>query len=240
MRILITNDDSVSAGQLIPLIRWCRKFGEVVVAVPKYEQSGKSHGIELHTHIEAVEKDIAPDIKVWTVDSTPADCIRFAILGLNLKVDLVISGVNRGFNIGTDTMYSGTVGAACEATALGIKALAFSTCPEYYEKALQHLDGIMEFVMSNKLLDINPIYNINIPENPKGIRITRQGGSYYSDDFVHIGDGLYRPTGKCVYEDSNDDTLDSDSVMRGYITIMPLTIDRTNYEAYNKLKLLFK
>ena len=240
MRILITNDDSVSAGQLIPLIRWCRKFGEVVVAVPKYEQSGKSHGIELHTHIEAVEEDIAPDIKVWTVDSTPADCIRFAILGLNLKVDLVISGVNRGFNIGTDTMYSGTVGAACEATALGIKALAFSTCPEYYEKALQHLDGIMEFVMSNKLLDINPIYNINIPENPKGIRITRQGGSYYSDDFVHIGDGLYRPTGKCVYEDTNDDTLDSDSVMRGYITIMPLTIDRTNYEAYNKLKSLLK
>lgn len=240
MRILITNDDSVSAGQLIPLIRWCRKFGEVVVAVPKYEQSGKSHGIELHTHIEAVEKDIAPDIKVWTVDSTPADCIRFAILGLNLKVDLVISGVNRGFNIGTDTMYSGTVGAACEATALGIKSLAFSTCPEYYEKALQHLDDIMEFVLDNKLLDINPIYNINIPENPKGIRITRQGGSYYSDDFVHIGDGLYRPTGKCVYEDTNDDTLDSDSVMRGYITIMPLTIDRTNYEAYNKLKSLLK
>ena len=115
-----------------------------------------------------------------------------------------------------------------------------STCPEYYEKALQHLDDIMEFVLDNKLLDINPIYNINIPENPKGIRITRQGGSYYSDDFVHIGDGLYRPTGKCVYEDTNDDTLDSDSVMRGYITIMPLTIDRTNYEAYNKLKSLLK
>lgn len=236
MKILITNDDSVSAGQLIPLIRWCRKFGEVTVAVPKYEQSGKSHGIELHTHIEAVEKNIAPDIKVWTVDSTPADCVRFAILGLQLDFDLVISGINRGFNIGTDTMYSGTVGAACEATALGINALAFSTCPEYYDSALKHLDVVMDFIRKNKLLDINPIYNINIPENPKGIRITRQGGSYYSDDFVHIGDGLYRPTGKCIYEDQNDETLDTDSVMRGYITIMPLTIDRTNYEVYNTLK----
>lgn len=236
MRILITNDDSVSATQLIPLIRWCKKFGDVVVAVPKYEQSGKSHGIELHTHFEAKEKQIAPDITVWTVDSTPADCVRFAILGLKLEVDLVISGVNRGFNIGTDTMYSGTVGAACEATALGIKALAFSTCPEYYDHALQHLDMIMDYIFDNKLLDINPIYNINIPEDPKGIRIARQGGAYYSDDFVHIGDGLYRPTGKCVYEDRNDESLDSDSIMRGYITIMPLTIDRTNFEVYNKLK----
>lgn len=240
MRILITNDDSVSASQLIPLIRWCRKLGEVVVAVPKYEQSGKSHGIELHTHIEAVKRQIAPDIEVWTIDSTPADCVRFAILGLQLEVDLVISGINRGFNIGTDTMYSGTVGAACEAALLGIKSLAFSTSPEYYEGAISDLDKIWEYVSKNKLLDSNGIYNINIPASSKGIRITRQGGSYYSDDFIHIGDGLYRPSGKCIYENSNDPSLDTDSVMDGYISIMPLTIDRTNYAVYDKLKELNK
>ena len=240
MRILITNDDSVSAGQLIPLINKLKNYGEIFVAVPKYEQSGKSHGIELHTHIEAIEKEIAPNIKVWTVDSTPADCVRFAILGLQLQVDMVISGINRGFNIGTDTMYSGTVGAACEAASLGIKSLAFSTSPEYYDKAIEHLDLVMNFISDNKLMEINDIYNINIPENPKGIRITHQGGSYYSDDFIHIGDGLYRPSGKCVYENQNDPTLDTDSVMDGYITIMPMTIDRTNYDIYNKLKVLNK
>ena len=69
MRILITNDDGVSASQLPALIRWCRKLGEVTTVVPKFEQSGKSHGIELHKPYEAVQKELAPDITVWTVFS---------------------------------------------------------------------------------------------------------------------------------------------------------------------------
>ena len=111
MRILLTNDDSVSASGLLPLIRWCQTLGEVTVAVPKFEQSGKSHGIELHEPYEAVEVELEPGLKVWTVDSTPADCVRFAVLGLRKEFDLCISGINRGFNIGTDLIYSGTVGA---------------------------------------------------------------------------------------------------------------------------------
>ena len=72
------------------------------------------------------------------------------------------------------------------------------------------------------------LFNINIPENPKGFRITRQGGPYYSDDFFPIGDDLYRPRGKSVWVDSHDDTLDTDATFRGYITVTPLTIDKTN------------
>ncbi len=102
MRILVTNDDSVSASGLLPLVRFCQTLGEVMVVVPKFEQSGKSHGIELHKSFECKQVKLAEDVTVWTVDSTPADCVRFAILGLKEKFDLVISGINRGFNIGSD------------------------------------------------------------------------------------------------------------------------------------------
>ena len=235
MRILVTNDDGLHASQLLPLIRWCKKLGDVTVVVPKVEQSGKSHGIEIHKPFEAKQVELASDVVVWAVDSTPADCVRFAVLGLGLQFDLVISGVNRGLNIGSDAMYSGTVGAACEAVNLGIQAIALSTPPKYYDHATDHLDLVFEYILSKKLFSLNDLYNVNIPENPREIRITRQGGPYYSDDFPCIGNDLYRPTGKPIWEDRNDDTLDTDATMHGYITITPLTVDKTNYEVYHKL-----
>lgn len=235
MRILVTNDDGLHASQLLPLIRWCRKLGDVTAVVPKVEQSGKSHGIEIHKPFEAKQVELASDVVVWAVDSTPADCVRFAVLGLGLQFDLVISGVNRGLNIGSDAMYSGTVGAACEAVNLGIQAIALSTPPKYYDHATDHLDLVFEYILGKKLFSLNDLYNVNIPENPREIRITRQGGPYYSDDFPCIGNDLYRPTGKPIWEDRNDDTLDTDATMHGYITITPLTVDKTNYEVYHKL-----
>ena len=235
MRILITNDDGVGAEQLLPLIKWCQKLGDVTTFVPKYEQSGKSHGFEIHRPFEVKQVELEPGIRVYTVDSTPADCVRFAVLGMGLQFDLVISGINRGLNIGSDTMYSGTVGAASEAVNLGFKAIALSTPPQYYDRAVEHLDWVFDYVFSNKLLDLNPIYNINIPENPGQIRITRQGGPYYSDKFPHIGNDLYRPTGYAVWEDSGDDTLDTDATLHGYISITPMTINKTNLEVYRML-----
>ncbi len=235
MRILIVNDDGVKAEQLLPLIRWCRKLGDVTAFVPKYEQSGKSHSFEIHRPFEVKEVHLAPDVTVWAVDSTPADCVRFAVLGRKLEFDLVISGVNRGLNIGTDTMYSGTVGAACEAVNLGMKAVALSTPPSFYDRSTEHLDTVLDFFLDKKLLELNPVYNVNIPGNPKGIRITRQGGPYYSDDFPPVGDDLYRPTGKPIWEDSGDDTLDTDATLHGYISITPLTVDKTNHAVYKLL-----
>ena len=235
MRILVTNDDGINASQLLPLVRWCQKLGEVTTVVPKVEQSGKSHGIEIHKPFEAKQVELAPGITAWAVDSTPADCVRFAVLGLGMQFDLVISGVNRGLNIGSAAIYSGTVGAACEAVNLGIQAIALSTPPKYYDHATDHLDRIFDYVKERELLSLNDIYNINIPADPSEIRITRQGGPYYSDDFPYIGDDLYRPTGKPIWEDRQDDTLDTDATMHGYITITPLTIDKTNYEVYRKL-----
>lgn len=235
MRILITNDDGVNASQLLPLIKWCRQLGEVTAVVPKFEQSGKSHGIELHKDFEARQVELEPGITVWAVDSTPADCVRFAILGLNLEFDLVISGINRGLNIGADMMYSGTVGAACEAVNLGVKAVALSTPPKYYSSACKHLDSIFAFLEAHRLLDIHTLYNVNIPCDTDQIRITRQGGPYYSDDFPAVGEDLYRPTGKPIWVDQGDMTLDTDCTLNGYITVTPLTIDKTNYTVYQQL-----
>jgi len=235
MRILVTNDDGLEAAQLVNLIQWCQKLGDVTTFVPKLEQSGKSHGFEIKRPIEVKQVQLADDITVWAVDSTPADCVRIAVLGLKMEFDLVVSGINRGFNLGADMMYSGTVGAASEAVNLGMKAIALSTSLKYYDRATAHLDGIFEFVDTHKLLELNPIYNINIPENPVGIKITRQGGPYYSDKFPYIGNDLYKPTGYCVWEDREDETLDTDATFHGYITVTPLTIDKTNHAVYKKI-----
>ena len=236
MKILITNDDGVNAAQLVNLIKWCRKLGDVTTFVPKFEQSGKSHGFTIHNPFEVKQVQLEEDVTVWTVDSTPADCVRMAVLGMGMQFDLVVSGINRGLNLGSDMLYSGTVGAASEAVNLGIKAIALSTQPKYYEQAAAHLDEIFDFVQRHKLLDLNPVYNINIPANPTGIRITRQGGPYYSDKFPAIGNDLYKPVGYCVWKDQNNNELDTDATFHGYITVTPLTIDKTNQEVYEKLK----
>ena len=238
MRILITNDDSVSATQLLPLIKWCQKLGQVTTVVPKFEQSGKSHGIELHKAFEAVEVELEPGITVWTVDSTPADCVRFAILGLKQEFDLVISGVNKGFNVGLDIMYSGTVGAVCEAVALGVPAIAFSTSLKAYDVALQSMDRIWAFFQKHKLMERSDLYNVNIPLEPKGIRITRQGCPYYTDDFVHIGNNMYSPTGRCIHENQHDLEIDTDAVVSGYISVMPMVIRRNDMPLFEELKTL--
>lgn len=236
MRILITNDDGMNASQLPKLIAWAKKLGEVTVVVPQVEQSAKSHGIEIHKPFEAKQVTLPSGDVVWAVDSTPADCVRFAKFGLKLDFDLVFSGVNRGLNIGTDTLYSGTVSAASEAVLLGMKAVALSTNPANYDKATEELDRVWAYFQENKLLAKNSIYNVNIPGNPGEIRITHQGGPYYSDDFLPIGNDLYQPQGKPVWEDRQDFTLDTDAALHGYISISPLTIDRTNWEVYHQLR----
>ena len=237
MRILITNDDGVGAKGLIPLIQWCRKLGEVTVFVPKYEQSGKSHGFEIRHPFEVKRVELVPGVEAWTVDSTPADCVRVAVLGFKKEFDLVISGVNRGFNLGSDTMYSGTVGAASEAVNLGLKAVALSTSFDYYDEvgATAHLDQVFAFVEKHGLLEKHDFFNVNIPPQPKGVRVTRQGGPYYSDEFPPVGDDLYRPTGMPVWVDQHDDTWDTDATMHGYISITPMTIKKTALAAFEAL-----
>ncbi len=238
MRIAITNDDGIQGEGLRRLVQWAQKLGEVWVIAPKVEQSAKSHAIEIHKPFEAKLAEVPGALKAWAVDSTPADCIRFAILGLHEHFDLVISGVNKGLNIGQDIMYSGTVSAVFEAGALGTRGLALSTDPDTFDTAIAQLDRVWAFLTEGGLFEKCPIWNVNIPSDTTGeFRITRQGGPYYSDDFGPLPDDLYMPLGKPVWVNTHDDSIDTNAVLHHrHISVSPLTIDRTDRQVFEQLR----
>ena len=237
MRILITNDDGIEALGIRMLVEWAQTIGDVTVVAPKVEQSGKSHSIELIHPIEVLDRSDLYGVEAYSVDSTPADCVRFGILGMKRKYDLVLSGINRGANLGKDIVYSGTVGAIFEAAALNHKALAFSTFPDTLEPAAKYLDTTYKFISDNDLMNINPIYNINIPANAVGAKITRQGESYFSDEFVSIGNNLYSQRGYYTPDKAPNNTeLDAVAVNHGYISITPMQNDRTQLQIFQKFK----
>ena len=238
MRILLTNDDSITSEVLLPLAKWAKQFGEVTVVVPKYEQSGKSHCIEFRKAFEVKQVPFGdPDIKAYTVDSSPADCVRYAIEGMKLSFDFVISGINRGLNLGIDMLYSGTVGAVFEAACFGLPAVALSTEPGGFEEAMDALEEVKEFFITHGLMKKNSLYNVNIPKNHKGIRITRMGGRYYDDVFLPQGNDMYLPCGKAVYAPAAHSEFDTDCTLRDRaISLSPLTVDRTDWKAYEGLR----
>lgn len=238
MRILVTNDDGLYAAGLPHLVRFCQQLGEVTTIVPLVEQSGKSHGIELKHPFKVQEVELEPGIMAYAVESTPADCVRYGVLARGMKFDLVISGINRGFNLGVDSLYSGTVSAAREAALLGIPALALSTSLGYYDRVHEQLSRVFDFIEQKKLLSYHGLYNINIPEAPKGFRITYQGGPYYSDDFQLCDDGMCKPNGICVHKNTGDLRLDTDATVSGYISILPMTPDITDWDIYRDISSL--
>ena len=238
MRILITNDDGIYAEGVMPLIEWAKTKGEVTVIAPKSEQSAKSHSIEIHKAFEVKKVDLCEGVTAYAVDSSPADCVRIAVLGMGLQFDLVISGVNRGLNIGRDIMYSGTVSAVMEAGNLNTCGLAVSTSPDYYPGAVGHMDEVFDFLYSHDLFSKNLMYNVNIPkENDGTFRITRQGGNYYSDKFADVGGDMYQPCGIDVFAPCQSKELDTDAVLVDkVISVMPLTLDRTDLALYRQLR----
>ena len=238
MKICITNDDGIHSEGLLRLVAWAQRLGEVHVYAPKVEQSAKSHAVEIHKAFEAKPAVVPGAVKAWAVDSTPADCVRFAVLGQHENFDLVISGVNRGLNIGQDIMYSGTCSAAMEAVGLGINALALSTEPETFDDVFAQLDRVWDFITENDLYGKAKLWNVNVPLKTTGvIRITRQGGPYYSDDFMPQANDMYLPCGKDVFAPTPGSEFDTDCVLKDRcISVTPLTIDRTDWNAFRALK----
>ena len=233
MRICITNDDGIHSEGLRRLVQWAAKLGEVCVYAPKVEQSAKSHAVEIHKAFEVKPAEVPGAAYAWAVDSTPADCVRFAVLGRQEKFDLVISGINRGLNIGQDIMYSGTCSAAMEAVALGTKALAISTEPQTFDDAIAQLDRVWAFLTAHACYDKCSLWNVNIPLNTTGeIHVTSQGGPYYSDDFLPQADNMYQPEGKDIFAPTEGSDFDTDCVLRlRHISVSPLTINRTDWSA---------
>lgn len=238
MRILIVNDDGLGAAALLPLVRWARGLGDVTCVVPKREQSGKSQAIDFLHPVEIREIALTEDITVWAMDSTPADCVRFGVTGLGVTYDLILSGINRGYNLGDDIAYSGTVGAINEGGRLGIPAIALSCDVGALDEAMGMLDGWWEFMQTSGLLEKGILYNVNFPhgKTPKGIRVTRQGGEFYSDAFEYRGDNTYMQVGAPVVREECDLTVDMDAVRAGYISITPMAWKRMDPIAYERIK----
>ena len=235
MRILITNDDGVFAPGIRVLCEWAKTKGEVTVVAPKVEQSGKSHAIDFTRPIEIKEVELMEGVRAFSMDSTPADCIRFAHFGLKEEFDIIFSGVNRGFNLGKDIVYSGTAGAIFEGGRLGIPGIAFSTHPDNFEAAKKYLEKAYSYIVENKLLDKNLLYNVNLPEGNGEIRITRQGGIYFRDEFYHREGDIWEQGGYIINENEGDPTLDTDSVRDGFISITPLISERTNMAVFEEI-----
>lgn len=238
MKILIVNDDGFDAVALPHLIRWARTLGDVTCVVPKREQSGKSQAIDYLHPVEITEVSVAEDIRVWAMDSTPADCVRFGTSGLKANYDLILSGINRGYNLGDDIAYSGTVGAINEGGRLGITSIALSCDPAGLPEALEMLDRWWGFMKDKGLLKKGTLYNVNFPllPSPKGIRITRQGGQFYSDAFEYRGDNMYMQVGAPVPREGCDLTVDMDAVYDGYISVTPMAWKRMDPIAYEAIK----
>ena len=138
--------------------------------------------------------------------------------------------------MGEDIMYSGTAGAIFEACTRGMKGIAFSTGVAHFDSARQWIDRVYQFVIENKMFDCCDVLNVNIPIGDiKGFRITKQGGPFYTDSFAEVEKDMWKQTGYCVHQNRHDLSIDSDATTDGYITITPLTIERTNMKAYETI-----
>ena len=237
MRILITNDDGIDAVGIKMMASFAKTLGEVTVVAPKVEQSGKSHAIDFMRRIEIKPVELMEGVEAYSMDSTPADCVRFGVLGLKRDYDLVISGINRGVNVGVDLVYSGTVGAIFEAGRLGIPGVALSAFFDGQAEAEKYFTDVFKYIEDNKLFDVCPLYNINIPKEAKGIKITYQGSPYFSDNFVRVEGDIFEQVGAYIKDvcptDTNRDTV---ALHEGYISITPLLTTRTDFDAYKRLK----
>ena len=238
MKILVTNDDGIYGEGLRYLVNFAKELGDVIVVAPKTEQSAKSHALNIKDPFTCEKVDVGFGVDTYVVDSTPADCVRYAHYGLRVDIDLVLSGVNKGYNLGEDIMYSGTVAAATEAATLNINSLAISSSRVNFNGLSDNLIKVYNYITDNNLFDIWNLYNINIPIHHKDIRITRMGERYYVDQFLPQGNDMYLPTYKEIPLDMDDNSIDTNATMSGYISVTPLTLNRTNMTVFEELNKL--
>ncbi len=236
MRILLTNDDGIEAEGLRLLVQWAKGLGEVTVFAPKVQQSAKSHSIQIHETYEVKKSDVFQGIEAYSVDSTPADCVRVAILGMKKQFDLVISGINCGPNLGGDIHYSGTVAACFEAAICGVKSIALSAAFNSFENAVKNVGRVYDEIVRRRMLDFAEIVNVNFPDKGDDILVTRMGPAIYTDEFEFLPNGHIQPKLKCLYEGTADPELDTDATMTGHISVTPLRYDLTDLTAFERMK----
>jgi 5'-nucleotidase len=228
---LLSNDDGVHAPGLKELARAVRSIGDVVVVAPHVERSASSHALSIHLplRVEEIEKN------VYAVEGTPADCVLIACRKLlRRKPNWVLSGINRGANLGIDTMYSGTVAAAMEGVINGIPGIAVSCFGKakdrlYYESSSRVVTMLLENEQLLRSVGPGVLLNVNVPNLPfeeiKGLRVTGLGKRVYDEEMQEGTD----PRGRPYYwigagGEMFADILNSDctEISKGYATVSVL------------------
>lgn len=244
MKILVSNDDGVSAPGLAILAEALALIGEVKVVAPDRNRSGASNSLTL---VNPLRCKTLPNGYI-SVEGTPTDCVHLALTGmLDWQPDIVVSGINEGPNLGDDILYSGTVAAAVEGRHLGLSAVAVSLCVPH-GSVIAHYETAA--IIAKKLvlrLQADPlpsqtILNVNVPNIPfdelKGCNVTRLGTRHAAEPTIKQTD----PRGRVIYwvgppggaADAGPET-DFYAVKQNYASITPLKIDLTHYAAFEHL-----
>lgn len=249
MKILVTNDDSIHARGIHALIDELKSIADIYVVAPDRERSGTGHSITVFEPIKAVRTNIEGAKDGWIIGGTPVDCVKLAMSKLVSNVDLVVSGINHGPNLGTDVLYSGTASAAAEGIIMGVPSIAVSLDsydPDMdFSFAARYTRSVIRTIMRKGLLDKKTLLNINIPDlfpaQIKGTRITKLGVRNYDNLFEERQDprgNIYYWLGGGVVEEEQDEDSDVVAVKEGYISVTPIHLDLTDYrlmEQYQKV-----
>lgn len=240
MRILVSNDDGVYSPGIRALAHEMALIGEVSVVAPDRNRSGASNSLTLNRPLTIRQLDNG----YFSVEGTPTDCVHLALTGLLDSIDMVVSGINDGANLGDDVLYSGTVAAAIEGRFLGLPAIAFSIVGDN----IQHYDTaaaiarLLVTKLRNGILPSRTILNVNIPNLPlneiRGIKVTRLGTRHPATPMVET----YDPRGRRIYwigpagsaADAGPGT-DFSVVKESYVSVTPLHFDMTNHHVFEQL-----
>ncbi|MCR4708212.1 MAG: 5'/3'-nucleotidase SurE [Clostridiales bacterium] len=232
MRILIANDDGIEAAGLRALVRVFSEAGhEITVVAPDGERSAASHSVTLRRPVPVRRSEVARARRAFAVSGTPADCVKLALRCLAPDTEFVLSGVNHGYNMGTDVLYSGTVGAAMEGALGGVPSMAVSLGRESadFEGAARVALRVFRMLASSPLPPLH-IANLNVPETGEvlGLRAVPLCRIWYDDRYDRASDAdgtEYYTLGGWLSESIPDGKDDYHLLLRGYATLSILSYD---------------
>lgn len=248
--ILVVNDDGYEAKGLEAMVEIAKTFGEVVVVVPDRAQSATSHAITMNVPLRVNLYKTIDGVPYYRTNGTPTDCMKLGekVVLKGRQIDLVLSGINHGSNSSVSLLYSGTMAAAIEATfdnipAVGISLQDYSADADF--TACVHYGKIIVQQVLEKGIPPYISLNVNFPKAPleeiKGIKITRQTKGYWHEDMEeHIdamGRKYYWLAGYLVNTDNKEDSCEW-ALQHNYISIQPVQVDMTAYEAMKDIKFL--
>lgn len=248
MNILISNDDGIGASGIKALVKAMSGCGDVYVVAPDTQRSASSHALSLRKEISIKEVPFEGAKLAMECSGTPADCVK---LGLDLlkkrgiEMDAVYTGINLGANLGTDTMYSGTVSAAAEGMLEGVPSVAVSVCSHeavHFDGACKLAVDVLPMVLASKgKMGVISINTPDIPmENIKGVKAARLGTVEYDQWFEEIsrkdGTVTYKYTGEPVEKENHEDGLDVKLINDGYATISAIKYDLNDYTGLKEIE----